>query len=135
MKTLITALAVTVVLGFAVLAYAHSTGGWQGNHMMGPGYGNHMMSQDYGNHMMGPGYGGHMGWTGKENEKFLNETVDLRRELHNKRFEYYEAQRSPDTTRETITTLEKEIVELQEKLLKSTPKTASRSIGGYGPCF
>ncbi len=134
MKTILVGITVVSVLALGTLAFAHSFGGWGGGHMMCPGYG--------GGHMMGPGYGGHMGgWTGQgygtkqTDQKFLDETADLRKELHNKRFEYFEAQRDPDTTTKTLAKLEKEIYELQEKIYKNAPRTAYRGYGGYGHCF
>ena len=78
--------------------------GMMGAGMMGPG----MMG--YG---MGPCKGG---YNTESYQKFLNETADLRRKLHNKKFEYFEALRNPKTKTETITKLEKEIQELQGKI-------------------
>jgi len=81
----------------------------------GPGYG-------MGPGMMGgygPGYGmgpGMMGGYAPQTQKFLDETRDLRKEIHNKQFEYAEAQRDPKTTPETLWLLEKELRELTGKL-------------------
>lgn len=134
MKTLLVGITVVSVLALGALAFAHGTGGWGGGHMMGPGYGS--------GHMMGPGYGGHMGgWggpgygTAESDQKFLDETADLRRELHEKRFEYFEAQRNPETTNDTLTKLGEEINELQEKIREKSPRTAFRGYGAYGHCF
>ena len=137
----------------------HMMGQGYGGHMMGPwrgGYGGHMMGQGYGGHMMGPwrgGYGGHMmgqgygcsiqgtgyGTTGLSgygtDTKFLNETADLRRELHNKRFDLFEAQRDPKTTAETITKMQKEMQEMMEKIYgKTTTQSPMNAPGmrGYG---
>jgi hypothetical protein len=124
MKTLFVGITVVSVLALGTLAFAHSFGGWGGGHMMGSGYGGHMGG------WTGPRYG-----TEQTDQKFLDETADLRKELHNKRFEYFEAQRDPDTTTKTLTKLEKEIYELQEKIYKDAPRTAYRGYGGYGHCF
>jgi len=65
------------------------------------------------------GYGmgfGMWGYNAERYQKFLNETADLRKELHNKRFEYFEALRNSKTKTETVTELEKEIQELQGKI-------------------
>lgn len=122
MKTLLIGITIVSILALGTFAFAHWSGG-------------------YGGHMMGPGYGGHMGgWTGQRyvaeqaDQKFLDETADLRKDLHEKRFEYFEAQRDPDTTTKTLAKLEKEIYELQEKIYKDAPRKAFWG-GGYGHCF
>jgi hypothetical protein len=96
------------------------------SHMMGPG----MMGQ--GGHMMGPG--GHMGCgehmmggmfgydTEEEQKKFLDDTTDLRREMHNKKFEYSEALRKPDTNRATLLKLQKEMLEIKVKMYEKAIK-------------
>ncbi len=81
--------------------------GMMGQGMMGPG-------------MMGQGMDPGMMWEYKAEsyKKFLNDTADLRKELHNKKFEYFEALRNPKTKPETITKFEKEMRELQDKIFK-----------------
>jgi hypothetical protein len=130
---------VTAVTVLSIGAFAFAGPGWFGGHM-GSGYGGHM---GYGNggSMMGPGYGNHMGYgggmmgygngygyNGSSDKKFLNETRELRRELHTKQFEYREAVRNPKTDEKTITTLEKEITDLQDRINEKSPRTA-RGIG------
>jgi hypothetical protein len=124
MKKALASITVVTLLAFGAIAYA-GPGYWGGGHMMGygtgPGYG------------MGPGSGGHMyGWTGGYDQKFLDETADLRKELHEKKFEYFEATRNPDTTAETITKLEKEISDIQDKLFAKAPRKGFGKRGGYG---
>lgn len=127
MKKVLAGLTVVTLLAFGAVAFAHGTGQWGGGHM---GYGGYGMGPGYG---MGHGYGGHMyGRTGGYDQKFLDETADLRKELHNKKFEYFEATRDPNTPAETITKLEKEINDIQEKLYEKTPRTAFKGHGGYG---
>ncbi len=89
--------------------------------MMGPGYGGRMMGSGMG--MMGPGYGGHMMGSGDEESrrKFLDDTVDTRREMHNRKFDYFEASRNPDTKPETILKLKKEMRALQIRMLEKAP--------------
>lgn len=133
MKKAIIGVAIVAVLAFGTLAFAHGTGGWNGGHMMNRGYGGHMMGTDFGGHMgnwTGPGYGAR-----ETDRKFLDETADLRRDLHEKRFEYFEAQRSPDTTNKTLENLEKEITELQAKVYENAPRTAYGRTGIGGHCF
>jgi hypothetical protein len=90
-------------------------GGMMGGGMMGHG----MMGRG----MMGGGMmGGYYGQS-EECQKFLDETSGLRKELFNKRFEYFEAYRNPKTSPETIVNLEKEIRELQEKMHAKGPRT------------
>jgi hypothetical protein len=99
--------------------------------MGGYGYGmGHGMRGGYG-YGMGPGmmggYGMGYGMMGgcihdEERQKFLDETVDLRRELHNKKFDYFEALRKSDTKPEAISKLKEEIRELQKKIYEKARK-------------
>ncbi len=118
MKKLIAAIAVVSILAVGAVAYAHGNGAWGGGHMGGQGYGGHMT----GGH--GSGYG--------TDQKFLDETTDLRKELHNKRFEYSETARDPKTDTDTLTGLEKEIYELQAQVHKNAPGTTYGRSGGLG---
>ncbi len=101
----------------------------QGGYGMGPGM---MRGYGMGRGMMG-GYGmgrGMMGGYGMgpgyytyspECQKFYDETAALRRELNNKRFEYFEAIRNPKTTGDVAEKIEKEIRELEEKIYARAP--------------
>lgn len=132
MKKVLAGVTVLTLLAIGAIAYA-GPGFWGGGHMMGPGYGGYGMGYGYGGHMMEPGYRGHMQErAGGYDQKFLDETAGLRKELHSKRFEYFEAVRNPETKPETITKLEKEIGGLQDKIHEKAPRTAGRY--GYG-CY
>jgi hypothetical protein len=120
----------------AGMVYAHGSG--YGGRMMGPGmmgggYGGQMMGPGmmgggYGGQMMGPGMMGAYGncpcsyWFGQHyqsNEgyqKFMKDTVGIRKELNNKHFEYREARRNPNTTREQLNSIEKEMFNLEKQL-------------------
>ena len=138
MKKVIIASVLAVGLASGV-AFAHNSGygpgGGYGGQMMGGGYG--MMGGGYGNRgggygMMGPGmmngYGGDYdncpgaaafgknGWNSESQQKFLEETVGLRKELNDKSFDYAEAMRNPNTTREQLATLQKEMIDIRTKL-------------------
>ena len=130
MKTIFAIIAAVSLLAVGTMAFAHSTGGWGSGHM-GPGYGGHMTGQGYGGHMMGRN-----AWGGgpdlKADQEFLNKTVDMRKELHNKKFEYREAARDPETTNKELTRIEKDVFELQAKIREIAPRSA---YGGYGPCW
>jgi hypothetical protein len=131
MKKLLAGIAVVSILAIGALAFAHGPGWGGGGYMMGPGYGSHMMGQGYGGSYM-------RGWGGPGQDidrKFFDETSNLRKDLHNKRFEYFEAARNPKTDPETLTTLEKEIYEIQTKIRGKAPRTASGGYGGYGRCW
>jgi hypothetical protein len=122
-----------LVIGLATgYAYAHGNGwgGGYGGHMMGNG--GHMMG--YSGHMMGYGgqgmmgnngdytncpgaaYFGENGWNSKGHQKFLDDTVNLRKELSNKRFEYQEAYRNPNTTKEQLASIEDKIIDIEKQL-------------------
>jgi hypothetical protein len=141
MKKLVVGISIISILAFGTLAFAQGMGSWGGGHMTGSGNGGHMMGQGYGGHMDGSGYGGHMGGSGygghmggstsqgyEADRKFLDETADLRKDLHNKKFEYAEAARNPDTTVGTLRQLEKELYELESKIYEKAPRTNR----GYG---
>jgi len=88
-------------------------GGWGHGYGMGPG----MM---YGR---GPGYGRYgQGVPSEGCQKFLDETAALRKELHNKRYEYFEAVRNPKAKPEDVAKQEKEIRDLQEKIYAKNPE-------------
>jgi hypothetical protein len=114
-KIIITSLlAVALISG---LAYAHGSGygmGGNGGHMMGNG----MMGGYYGGYGNCPGAAGfdQSSWNNEKQQKFLNETAGLRKEMHDKRFAYMEAQRNPQTTRAELMAMEKEMMVLQEKI-------------------
>lgn len=135
MKKLLIGISVVSILAFGTLAFAQGMGGWGSGHMTGSNNGGHMMDRGYGGHMDGMGYGGHMeGQTGQgyeESQKFLDETVDVRKALHTKRFEYAEANRDPNTTMGTIRALEKEIYGLERQINEKAPATRR----GYGPNY
>ena len=114
----------------------HMMGGYGGNYggMMGPG-----MMGGYGGGMMGPGmmggyggengdcpgaaYFGQDGWNSEPHQKFLEDTVGLRKELNDKAFEYTEAQRNPNTTREQLAAIEKEVIDIRTKLQEKAEQT------------
>jgi hypothetical protein len=95
-------------------------------------------------YMMGPGncprVTGDCFWTApapsdEEVLKTLTETYELRKQLHEKRFEYLEALRTPGVDAEKIARLQKEIAELRDKIIAKTPKAAQTPRGarrGYG---
>ncbi len=93
-----------------------------GSGMMGGGYG--MGPGMMGGYGMGPGmmggYGGYHGYS-PECQKFYDETAGLRKELHDKRFEYFEVIRNPKSTGESADKLEKEIDDLQDKIYAKAP--------------
>ena len=53
----------------------------------------------------------------EQRAKFLNDTVDLRRQMVVKRFDYREALRNPETTPEDLAKIEKDMLELRIKML------------------
>ena len=115
---------VTVALIFAAGGFAYSHG---------PGY-----NGSGGGHMMGQGKGGHMmargGENVEDNQKFLDETRDLRRDLHNKRFEYMELTRNPDTSSDALEKLEKEIFGLEDRIQEKAPRRVMGGAGNMGQC-
>lgn len=128
MKKTVAVVAVVALLSIAAVASAHMWG-WGG----GPGYGGHMRGG------YGPGYGGYMrGWgpgtLSEDDQKLFNETADIRRDLHEKKFDFREAWRAGD--KEKAEAIEKEIDALQEKLsAKLGPEFGGKYSRGYGRGF
>ncbi len=147
MKRMIICLAFLSVFAVLAISYAQGPGmmwggqqGWQycpycgqplgqggygmGPGMMGPGYGmGPGMMRGYGGYGMGPGMMGPRYYQQNEAcQKFMDESTGLRKDLHNKRFEYFEAIRNPKTDPETVAKLEKEIRDLQEKIYSKAPQ-------------
>jgi hypothetical protein len=120
MKKIFIATILAVGLASAGFVYAHGGGygmmGGGGYGMMGPGmmYGHGDNDGDYG--CPGAAGFGRNDWNSESQQKFLTDTVQLRKEMNDKRFEYQEALRNPKTTREQISTLEKEMIDLRTKL-------------------
>ena len=96
---------------------------------MGMGQGRRYDRQGYG-YGMGPGMmmghgGAGMGYWDCKTEacqKFLKDTAPLRRKIHNKRFDYMEAARNPETTMGDLQKLQKEIEALQKELYEEAPE-------------
>ena len=97
-----------------------------GHHMMrGYGMGPQMMGgYGMGHHMMG-GYGMHSPYCGgqgpyfksqEEYTRFLDETQNTRRKMHNLMFDYGEAQRRQEPDREKLQAMEKEMNELRNEI-------------------
>lgn len=117
-KILFISAAVFSALLICPYAFAQMGGGYG----MGPGMG--------GGYGMGPGMGGGFGmgpgmmgynFQNPECQKFLDDTFKLRKELHDKRFDYFETIRNPKTTGETASKLMSEMRELQENIFAKAP--------------
>ena len=133
MKRIVICLAILSIFTVFAISYAQGPGmmgggqqGWQycpycgqplgqGGYGMGPGM---MGGYGMGPGMMGPGYYGQS----EECQKFFDQNAGLRKELNSKRFDYFEAMRNPKTTPESLSKLEKEIRELQEKIYAKAPQ-------------
>ncbi len=127
MKKMLIATLITIGLA-AGIAYAHGNGSYTqgGHHMMGPGMmgpGAQMMQR--GNC---PGAGG-MGMSGQgmHSQEFLDATVSLRKEMHDKRFELMEARRNPQTTQGEIAQLQKDITTLRSRIHAEAEKYTAPS--------
>ncbi len=90
--------------------------GYGGCDLMGYGMGSGKMGHHQAMH--GSGSSGMMGEvSSEEQQKFLNDTVDLRKQLMMKRFDYHEASRNPETKPEAFKKIEKDMWELQKKII------------------
>jgi hypothetical protein len=105
-----------------------------GKYGMGPGmmggYGYGMGPNMMGNYGMGPGMMGGYGYApnqpGYDSQdkyrKFLDDTMELRKKLHDLNFEYSELLRDTKTTTEARKQLEKKIFDLQRKIQEQAVK-------------
>jgi hypothetical protein len=91
-------------------------GGYQGN-CPNCGYGWGGYGRGYRGYGPRPGYA-----QSEECQKFLDDTVTLRKELYNKRFEYSEAVRNPKTSPKIVAKLQEEMSKLQEKISSEAPE-------------
>lgn len=82
--------------------------------MGGKGMGCGMMGDGMGMGMMGPGMMGTM--TPEAQQKYLDATKELRKKLHDKRFEYAEAARNPKANKADLLKKKKEMWDLQQKI-------------------
>lgn len=116
MRKALVALLVIGMVSVAAVSYAHMRGGGHGpGGYDGPGYGGYGMMRG------GDGY----------DEKTMDETYDLRKALHDKKFQFKEALRKGDE--ENIEALEKELRKLKDELYEKlgvTGKSGKR--GKYG---
>lgn len=127
MQRFVAGLALMALLAVGAVVYAHGPGS-RGGRMMGQGFD--------GGGMMGAGCGsGQCRFQNEEGRKFLDETYSLRKEMHDKRFEYREALRNPNTTIAEITKLEREIQSLKENIREKAPKDAQMRMGRDGGCM
>ncbi len=115
MKKIFITIAVISLFAFAALVFAHGPEhkGGQDN-MMKHGCGSAMMHEM--TEMCQP----------MLDQKFLNETKDLRKQLHDKKFEYREAVRDSRTSPDVLSMLEKDIIALKEKISEKAPHTAMK---------
>jgi len=100
----------------------------QGQNGMGMMGGKGMMMQGkmgcmkmMGHGMMGGGMmgGGMMKNMSAENQqKFLDTTKEMRKEMNNMRFEHMEAMRSPKTTLEDLSTMEQKMLDFRKEMMK-----------------
>ena len=125
MKKILTLAVAMAIIATAAAAYAFGPYGGRG-YMMGPDGCPRVTDNCF---WAAPAVGD------EEVLKTLTETYELRKQLHDKRFEYFEALRTPVVDAEEIARLEKEIAELQDKIISKTPRAAMTRRGatrGYG---
>jgi hypothetical protein len=99
-------------------------GGMMGRGMMGPGmmHGG-MMGGQGGQGSWGVGCNGMMGgmmmnqMSPEQQQKFMDQTTDLRKQMMEKRFAYMEAMRNSDTTPQDLAEIEKEMLDLRSKMM------------------
>jgi len=123
MKKLVTILAITVVLGLAVLQTAEAGWGWWGRGGE-RGYGRGYGPGDCG----GPRYGRELDEKEiKARDDFFNETKDMRRDLFDKRQEYAALMDQENPDKDKAAQLWSEIFDLQAKLQEKA------GAAGFGP--
>jgi hypothetical protein len=125
MKKMLISTVLIAGLATAGIVYAHGGYGMHGYGMMESGMMGSGMMSDYGGndgdyHCPGAAGYGPNDMNSERNQKFLNGTVELRKQMNDKRFEYQEALRNPSTTREQLASVEKEMIDLRTKIYDKT---------------
>ena len=99
-------------------------GGMMGRGMMGPGMMHSgMMGGQGGQGFRAMGCNGMMGgmmmnrMSPEQQQKFMDQTTDLRKQMMEKRFAYMEAMRNSDTTLQDLAKIEKEMLDLRSKMM------------------
>ncbi len=120
----------------AGVAFSHGKGhGFRGGgYQMGGGGGHQMMGSGMMGYQHGGGGWGNFdcprvgmaggGWNSTQKQNFLDETVELRKQMHEKRFEIREARRSSNLDVEKLGQLEKDMIDIRSKIQKKAQKLA-----------
>lgn len=103
------------------IAYAHGNN-WNG-HMMGYGNSGYGMM---GGGMMGgrtydcPGatWSGQTGANAEVNQKYLDQTSEFRKKMHDLHFDYMEAYRNPTTTQENLANMQQQMDDLRKQMFE-----------------
>ena len=110
------------MMGGGMMGGGMRSGGMMGGGIMGGGMmGGGMMSGQGGNWSMG--CNGMMGemlmnqMSPSQQQEFMNQTVNLRKQMMEKRFAYMEAMRNPNTTPQDLAKIEKEMLKLRSKMM------------------
>jgi hypothetical protein len=102
------------MMGMMHGGYGMGSGMMGGGYGMGPG----MMRGGMGPGMMGQGYYGQ----NPDCQKFLDDTSDLRKDFHSKKFEYMETFRNPKATPESVTELQNELNKIYGEIQSKAPQ-------------
>lgn len=123
------ALGLTTAGGFA---YIHGNGGGVefGGHGKGQGMIDEYENNDGGYYHPAAACAGRSGWSGEQKQKFLDDTVELRKEMYDKRFEYKEALKNPTNTSQQLSKMEKEIIDLRDKIYDKAPQNLEAKQNG-----
>lgn len=117
-----TVFAMVALLMFSTQAVAQMGGGSMGHGMMGQGMMGEPRQQDERGYEWGPGRDNGPGEIYQpRTRKSPNGNEELKREIDEKNSELLEALRNPDTSRETITRLERDLRDLMLKLYEEAP--------------
>ncbi len=79
-----------------------------------------MMGQGMGQGMMGGGMMTNM--SADNQQKFMNDTREMRQKMHTMRFEYMEAMRNPKTTLKDLGEMEQKMLDIRKGMMKKAEK-------------
>lgn len=100
-----------------------------GKGKMGMMHGKKGMMQDCMSMKRGHGGMGHMkmmeqrmmkGMSADNQQKFMDATKEMRKEMHMMRFEHKEAMRNPETTLGDLTTMEQKMLDIRKEMMEKT---------------
>lgn len=115
------AIGLTSVGGYANAPCDTGGGSEYGGHGMGQGMMDDYENNDAGYYHPRDAVFAQNRWTSEQKQIFLDDTVKLRKEMYDKRFKYKVALKNPKNTRQQLSMMEKEMIDLRDTIYDKAP--------------